>query len=114
LESEDEEVWVSEVCGGSADVYRQLAEAVLAECDDKKLEGSLPRDHVFVTALEAITGISATWGTHDEMMVKGVNWPSLQKKIGVEFVPDSPPDDEARFWRHLLGESPFYCWTDIF
>ena len=97
-----------------ADVYEQLAEAVLAECGGKKLEGSLPRDHVFVSALENITGISATWGTHDEMMVKGVNWNSLREKAGSAFVPDSPPDDEAAFWRSLLGDRPFYSWADIF
>jgi predicted N-acetyltransferase YhbS len=114
LESDDEEVWIKEVCGMSADRYGQLAEAVLAECDGKKLEGSLPRDHVFITALEKVTGISATWGTHDEMMVKGVNWNSLREKVGSEIVPDSPPDDEAAFWRNLLGESPFYSWADIF
>ena len=114
LESEDEEVWIKEVCGINADGYRQLAEAVLAGCGGKKLEGSLPRDHVFVSTLETITGISTTWGTHDEMMVKGVNWNSLREKVGGEFVPDSPPDDEAAFWRTLLGDRPFYCWTDIF
>jgi hypothetical protein len=61
-----------------------------------------------------MAGITAAWGTHDEMMVKGVNWDSLREKMGGAFVPDSPPEDEAAFWRNLLGEKPFYCWTDIF
>jgi hypothetical protein len=97
-----------------ADVYEELAGAVLSLCGGKKLEGSLPRDHAFVTALESITGIPATWGTHDEMMVKGVNWDSLREKVGGEFVPDSPLEDEAAFWHNLLGDRPFYSWTDIF
>ena len=76
--------------------------------------GSLPRGHDFVRALEALTGTTATWDTHDEMMVKGVNWPALQQKVGGEFVPDGLPEDEAAFWRDLLGTKPFYSWADIF
>ncbi len=114
IDEEGEEVWVKEVCGTGADVYGQLAAAVLAQCDGKKLEGSLPRNHVFVRALEASTGTSATWNTHDEMMVKGVNWPVLREKLGADLVPPGPPTDESEFWRQLLGASPFYSWADIF
>ncbi|MDP6041722.1 MAG: GNAT family N-acetyltransferase [Candidatus Latescibacteria bacterium] len=116
LAFDDEEVWIKEVCalGGCEDAYEQLAQAVMSVCDGKKLEGSLPRDHLCITVLEALTGIPATWDTHDEMMVKGVNWNSLREKVGGEVVSNIPPNDEDSFWRNLLGERPFYWWTDIF
>ena len=113
VESDDEEIWVKEACG-STEGYGPLAEAVLAEVGDRILAGSLPRAHDFVRALEALTGTAATWDTHDEMMVKGVNWSALRQKVGGEFVPARPPEDEAAFWRDLLGNRPFYSWADIF
>ena len=113
VESDDEEVWVKEACG-SAEGYRSLAEAALAEVGDRRLAGSLPRDHDFVGALEALTGTTAAWDTHDEKMVKGVNWSTLRQKVGEELAPDRPPQDEAAFWRGLVGSRPFYSWADIF
>ena len=116
LDADDEEVWIKEVCAmsGCEDAYEQLARAVLSVVEGKKLEGSLPRNHAFVTVLEGITGISATWGTHDEMMVKGVNWDSLREKVGGELGADTSRSDEAGFWSNLLGARPFYWWTDLF
>ena len=93
---DDEEIWVKEACG-STEGYRPLAEAVLAEVGDGRLAGSLPRGHDFVRALEALTGTTAAWDTHDEMMVKGVNWPALRQKVGGEFVPDRPRRTKPRF-----------------
>lgn len=112
VESDDEEVWIKEACGAYG--YEKLAQAVLAGVGDRKLAGSLPRDHDFVRTLEALTGTTAAWDTHDEMMVKGVNWPALHDKLGAEFAPVGPPANEAAFWRGLLGDKPFYSWADIF
>ena len=113
VESDDEEVWIKEACGSTAG-YRSLAAAVLAEIGTRRLAGSLPHDHGFIRALEALTGTTAKWDTHDEMMVKGVNWAALRQKVGDEFVPDTPPQDEVAFWDSILGNRPFYSWADIF
>ena len=114
VESDDAEAWVKEACAfiGEEEAYERLVAAVLALCDGKKLEGSLPQDHAFINVLEATIGAPVDWDTHDEMMVKGVNWPVLQEKLGVES--NSRDGGEDLFWRNLLGEKPFYWWTDIF
>ena len=116
VESDDDEAWIKEACAltGHEDAFEKLAGAVLSLSAGKKVEGSLPKDHVFVRVLEAAAGVSPVWDTHDEMMVKAVNWDALRQKLGLDAVPDHAPNAEEDFWRNLLVESPFYWWTDIF
>ena len=111
--SDSEEAWIKEACAlpGKEVAYERLGTAVLSLCAGKKLEGSLPHNHKFVNTLEALSGVSPVWNTHDEMMVKGVNWNALRSKLGDV---DVPPTDETSFWAKLLGDDVFYWWTDIF
>lgn len=131
-------IWVKEGCvkpsGDGA--YPDMAQLILG-CARRyglnRIEGSLPAGHGLVGALEAVCGSNATWGSHDEMMLKGINWRTIREKVngGPQ---GGAPEDEGTFWRALYGrkaaetdasvsgwmaslpkcEGPFYWWSDIF
>ncbi len=131
-------IWVKEGCVKSSgdDVFRDLA-LLIRGCARrhglKRIEGSLPAGHGLVSALEAVCGSLATWGSHDEMMLKGINWGTIREKLIGE-PRGGPPGEEGAFWRALYGqaeavpesslsewmaplpecEGPFYWWSDIF
>lgn len=113
---EDDEVWVNEVCGASDAnlAYAELACVALEFSKGKRLGGSLPGDHTFVSALETITQSKAVWDVDDHMMVKGVNWDTLREKLGRELVPVPRPISEHDFWVNVFGEDMYYWETDVF
>ena len=114
IEEDDEEVWVKEVCALPGDnlAFADLASFVLAKSQNKRLEGSLPRDHAFVKTVETMTQTTAEWGVEDHMMVKGVNWEQMQKKVGLRF--DASTMSEETYWGDVFGENMFYWDTDVF
>lgn len=116
IEEDENGVWVKEVCAlpGDGLAFADLASLVLTKSQNKNLEGSLPRDHPFVITLETMTQMNATWGVHDHMMVKAVNWDRLREKLGMEAVPAAKPKLEYLFWADVFGENMFYWDTDVF
>ena len=131
-------IWVKEGCvGPSGDgAFPDLARLICGCARRnglKRIEGSLPAGHGLVGALEAICGSNAAWASHDEMMLKGINWRSIRKKLNGDPC-GGEPEDEGAFWRALYGqavaepdaslsewmaslpacEGPFYWWSDIF
>ncbi|MDA0710915.1 MAG: GNAT family N-acetyltransferase [bacterium] len=115
LDLDENEIWVKEICVSPEDSLAlvDLASKVLGLCRGI-LTGSLPKGHPFVHVLETISFTRAVWETHDEMMVKGVNWARMREKLGLDGIPDHGPESEAAFWPSLLGPDVFYWWTDIF
>lgn len=138
FDASEDGIWVKEGCvmlsrdGAYPDLAR-LIRGCARRYGLKRIEGSLPAGHGLVSALEAVCGSTATWGSHDEMMLKGINWPAIRKKLNGE--PGlGAPEDEGAFWRALYGqdaagldaslsgwmaslpacEGPFYWWSDIF
>lgn len=138
FDASEEGIWVKE---GSAvpsgdGAYPDLARLICGSARRyglKRIEGSLPAGHGLAGALEAVCGSTATWASHDEMMLKGINWPAIRKKLNGE-PGRGAPEDEGAFWRALYGqdaagldaslsgwmaslpacEGPFYWWSDIF
>jgi len=134
---EADHIWVRETCalGGNEDVFQKLAEkvaAVASELNVAKISGSLLRSHPFVKELSRLLNTKPAWDTHDEMMLKLIDWRSLKQKLGGTGAPEQSPEDEGPLWRGLFGEDseeeeigewivplptcvgPFYWWTDIF
>ncbi|MCZ6636400.1 MAG: GNAT family N-acetyltransferase [bacterium] len=134
---DEPEVWVKEACAlwGYEDTYGDLVCKVIDETGGlKPVTGSLPHNHPFIHHLCQVTGKIPEWHTHDEMMVKLVNWKTLTEKLGGIYVPVGPPEPESDFWKVLLGLTDasfcaplrpwigslnpcgevFYWWTDIF
>ena len=133
-----DEIWVKEGCvkpsGDGA--YPDMAQLIFG-CARRyglnRIEGSLPAGHGLVGALEAVCGSTATWGSHDEMMLKGINWRTITEKLNGGPQGEAP-EDEGAFWRALYGQKaaepdasvsgwmaslpkcqgPFYWWSDIF
>lgn len=131
-------IWVKEGCvkpSGDA-MFSDLARLICGCARRnglKRVEGSLPVGHGLVSAIEAVCDSKATWDSHDEMMLKGINWRTVRKKLNGE-PRGGVPVDEGAFWRALYGqgvaepdaslsewmaslpkcEGPFYWWSDIF
>ncbi|MDE2998694.1 MAG: GNAT family N-acetyltransferase [Gemmatimonadota bacterium] len=131
-------IWVKEGCAetsgdGALTGMAQFIFGCARRYGLERIEGSLPAGHGLVSALEAVCGSDASWGCHDEMMLKGINWRTIREKLNGE-PRDGPPEDEGAFWRALYGqgaaetdasesgwmaslpkcEGPFYWWSDIF
>ena len=131
-------IWVKEGCVKSSgdSVFVDLAQLICerARSDGlKRIEGSLPAGHGLASALEAVCRSTAAWDSHDEMMLKGINWRTIREKLNGE-PQRGAPEDEGTFWRALYGqnaaetdaslsgwmaslpkcEGPFYWWSDIF
>ena len=138
FDASEDRIWVKEGCvNPSGDgVFVDLAHLICGcarRYGLKRIEGSLPAGHGLVGALEALCGSTAAWGSHDEMMLKGINWRTIREKLNRE-PQGGAPEDEGTFWRALDGqkaaetdasvsgwmaslpkcEGPFYWWSDIF
>ena len=134
---DETEVWIKEACAlwGFEDAYQELVRMVINEAGEaRSIEGSLPQGHPFIQHFVHVTGETPAWDTHDEMMVKLVNWKTLTGELGGIHVPGSPPQPESDFWNILLGVAEsssrpsfrpwigslvpcsevFYWWTDVF
>ncbi|MDE2889592.1 MAG: GNAT family N-acetyltransferase [Gemmatimonadota bacterium] len=134
----EDRIWVKEGCvKPSGDgVFVDLAQLICGCARGNglnRIEGSLPAGHGLARALEAVCDSTATWGIHDEMMLKGINWRTIREKLNGE-PHGCEPHDEGAFWRTLYGqpadepdamlsewmaslpecEGPFYWWSDIF
>jgi predicted N-acetyltransferase YhbS len=133
-------IWVKEGCvkpSGDDDAFSDLARLICGCARRnglKRIEGSLPAGHGLVSALEAVCDSNTTWGSHDEMMLKGINWRTIGDRLNADPPRGFPPADEGAFWRALFGqdvegldeslagwmaslpkcEGPFYWWSDIF
>ncbi len=132
-------IWVKEGCVAPSheEVFDDLAR-LICRCASRngltRVEGSLPVGHGLVRALEKVCGSIATWNSHDEMMLKGINWRTIKEKLKGDPPPGAAPAAEGAFWRALFGqdgvgldesmsgwmeslpkcEGPFYWWSDIF
>jgi predicted N-acetyltransferase YhbS len=134
---QEDHIWVKEACtlAGSKGAIPTLAERVATaatESDLLKICGSLLPGHPFVKELGQILSGEPSWGTHDEMMLKVMNWETVKQKLGGEGAPEHQPEEEGPLWRGLFGREkkdeelgawigslpecvgPFYWWTDIF
>tara|TARA_Y100000588_G_scaffold265715_1_gene280466 strand:- start:28 stop:1083 length:1056 start_codon:yes stop_codon:yes gene_type:complete len=137
FEVQENEIWVKEACAQAReqDVFFALAESVVdaaLEENVQRIAGSLPKGHPLMQALGRVLKREPAWDTHDEMMLKLMNWESVKQKLGGEGAPEDPPEDEGSLWCGLFGErtgdaglgawirslpecvGPFYWWTDIF
>ncbi len=135
LEKSQDRIWVREACAspGAEAAYRQLSRWICRELESSGLRtvaGSLPHDHALVEYLSRDTGSEARWTTHEEMMVKLINWPSLARKLWAAELP-MPRSGEAALLETLFGVRPappgqtpwsslppgkglFYWWSEIF
>ena len=132
-------IWVREGCVEPAheDAFDDLA-TWICRCARRRgatrVEGSLPAGNGLVSAFERVCGSAARWNSHDEMMLKGINWRTIGDRLNADPTRGFPPADEGAFWRALYGqdvegrdeslagwmaslpkcEGPFYWWSDIF
>lgn len=132
-------MWVTEgsVEPAQEGVFDDLA-GLIGRCASRngltRIEGSLPTGHGLVSALERVCGSCAAWNSHDEMMLKGINWRAIRERFDVAATWGGAPVDEGAFWRALYGQDvdrkdeslsewmaslpkcvgPFYWWSDIF
>ena len=79
-------IWVKEGCVAPAheEAFDDLAR-LICRCARRngltRVEGSLPVGHGLVRALEKVCGTIVTWNSHDEMMLKGINWRTIKEKL---------------------------------
>ncbi len=139
FEASEDRVWVKEGCVTPSldDVFEDLARLICLHAlrnGLNRVEGSLPVGHGLARALEKVCGSTASWDSHDEMMLKGINWRTIVEKLNGNPRTVGAPADEGAFWRALYGqdvegrsetmaewmeslpkcEGPFYWWSDIF